>query len=490
MNDQAVRKRLNQLPVAELIRVQREHGRRRLPDEFKTRWQAAHRRAVDLLRDDGRGRPVRATAALLRETTYALHMMTQSEPVTYYSYTDVGVIDWYIGSPHAPIRELKERTLRGAFALFHDLARFESDSLSGFEERHKEAFDADAVRARQEAIRRAVTECDGALAKVGLPGLGRPLPIPPHDTLEGYAVEPARLGALVHLTCFPRTTCHDEVVFLRTIHIGELCFFALRVVFAEAVENLRRGRPSETVAGLKQGTAVTALLWHTFQVLTTMPVPHFFGFREYTERGSAIQSRNYQLLDIHYRGVDSRKLEVYRQNRSLEDLRRFRHPSFVSLRAALRDPGVQQLAGADWLRVEAAARQLDRELLKWRGLHLQFAKNYLGQPESEDTAPTAATGGTSGYPYLNQYLREGLFAYSAEDQAALEESVPGLTEYLSQRPIHGPGGVAPPTLLRGIGSAEAEETWSPPSQPAPESPDRVAGAAPDGVTPAPAEPTP
>jgi hypothetical protein len=42
-----------------------------------------------------------------------------------------------------------------------------------------------------------------------------------------------------------------------------------------------------------------------------MPRAHFLAFRDYTERGSAVQSRAYQLMDIAFRGVDPHKRGLF-----------------------------------------------------------------------------------------------------------------------------------------------------------------------------------
>jgi tryptophan 2,3-dioxygenase len=460
VNDRQIQAELNRLSIRALIQRQRCQGRRQLTTEFKQEWQAHHDRADELLEDEGRGQLVRRMASLLKEVAFSLRPLQPGETVSYYSYTDVGIIDWYLLPAHAPFRAMKHRSLKGIFSLLHDLLQFEAQSLTGIEERNQEQFDREAVHQRIDKIKEAVGECRKAFDSAELAWPSRPYQTEEYDTLEGYVTEPTRLSGLVYLTCFPQTRCHDEVVFLRTIHIGELCFFALRVTLIESIENLRRGLLEAATRSLGQAEAVAAVLDRTFRVQDTMPPEHFHAFREYTERGSAVQSRNYQLLDIYYRGVDRRKLEVYKQTNSLADLSLFAHDSFVSLRRLLEDPRSQALDG--WETVRSAAKQLDVQLLKWRGLHLHFAIKYLGRPAPSGAAGLiAATGGTAGFPYLRQFLREGLFEYTDQQVQSALSGIVDLEAVLTGRHIPQGVTVAPPPERRPLQPRQVEAPTGP-----------------------------
>lgn len=168
-----------------------------------------------------------------------------------------------------------------------------------------------------------------------------------------------------------------------------------------------------------EANAFVNVLYGAFRVLRTMPPEHFAGFRESTGNASAIQSRNYQVMDIYLRGVDPEKRDLYIGMPHLADLARFEHPRFVSLRRALATVAESRVAGADQVLQEA--RLLDERLLTWRGLHLAFAKSYL--PDGG-----AGTGGTVGAPYLARLLRAGLFPGSVMDVAVVRELFPELPD--------------------------------------------------------------
>jgi tryptophan 2,3-dioxygenase len=410
--DEKIRADLNMLPVLEFVNMQRAKGRRYLAqsDEqeavnFRTFWSEQYERATVLLDDEGRGRAVHEIARLLKEITFSINAMVTHPDVSYYPYTEVHVIDWYLNPTHVSFAELKRKALLGIVYLLHDLSRFESDSILSWETRHPEGFVRDVVTKRVKEIRESVAACRELFRFVNL---GWPSPLTQHvakETLEEYVTEPTRLSALVHLTCFPRSCWHDEVAFLRTIHIAELCFFALRVTVIEIIENLRRQFVERATQCLKEGAAIGTMLQRTFVVLNTMPVEHFAkGFREYTEHASAVQSRGYQLLDIHLRGVDARKEEVFEKNPSLADLTLFKSEEFLSLKTILEQASITR--SPYWPLIRKGAEELDQSLMSWRGLHVGFAKKYL-----KDIA--RPTGGTDGEDYLKLFLRAGLFAETA-----------------------------------------------------------------------------
>jgi len=234
-------------------------------------------------------------------------------------------------------------------------------------------------------------------------------------------------------------------VFLRTIHIAELCFFGLRTIIIETIENLRRQCFPAATKCLNEAIGFAELLHRTFGVLRTMPPDHFADFRDYTENASAIQSRGYQLLDVYFRGVDQHKLRVYKERRHLAFLEKYAHPSFVHLRSLLRQDGTSR--SEDWQKVMTAAQQLDAKLKTWRGLHVGFALAYLPPAVS-------GTGGTVGAPYLKQFLHEGLFSETAIDEEILKEMFPDIPELPGECRVPSDQGVAPVEELRYPGESQ------------------------------------
>src|SRR4051812_44617380 len=117
MSDTKIREEIQALPVQELRLEQFRTGRKQLAPEFVTHWARVHEKARDWLDDERRGQAVRRDAKLLSEITFALYVKSRGETLTYYPYTDVHLISWYLGRTHTLFRELKERALQGVFFI-------------------------------------------------------------------------------------------------------------------------------------------------------------------------------------------------------------------------------------------------------------------------------------------------------------------------------------------------------------------------------------
>jgi hypothetical protein len=122
-------------------------------------------------------------------------------------------------------------------------------------------------------------------------------------------------------------------------------------------------------------------------------------------------------MEIVCCGANPQKLDAFEHFENadhLTPLRRYLHPRFTSLRTVL--PRLQAV-GAAAEPVIAQARELDQVLLRWRGLHLAFAKAYL-------PSEVIGTGGTAGAPYLQRFLRNTIFTDTTFEAANLAEQFP------------------------------------------------------------------
>jgi tryptophan 2,3-dioxygenase len=411
MRDEEIIKILNALDIQELIRVQRATGRAKLDVDFKKFWAEKHAQAKDILDDEVRGEEVRRISHLLKAITYSLDVLGSDPKPTYYSYSDVHILDWYLGRDREKFAYFQRKSVEGISVLLSDLVQFEGSSVVGTEVNHRERYDEVVVLKRIQTLKEVVTVFLDLLSSI----TGHRTP-PNHDpvhyrTIEDYAAEPSHLSALLHFSCMPQTQFHDEVVFLRTIHISEFCFFGIRMALTEAIENIGHDMPQGAARCLGQAVEYAKLLHRSFKVLRTMPPEHFADFRSATGNASAVQSRNYQLMEVYFRGPNPQKQDVYARIHTLTDLNRFAHPLFVHLGKALDTKSEED---SRWCEVFQKARALDRDLLTWRGLHLSFAKLYLDQQQD-------GTGATEGAAYLQKYLRAGLFKETAVDVGIVSE---------------------------------------------------------------------
>src|SRR5262245_50747869 len=113
MSDIEIRRELNSLNLDELIHQQRKAGRRNLPKEFCGYWAMQNRKAASILRDPARGQFVRRLAGLLDVITRSICAFEQESKLGYYTYTDVFILDWYLGRQRETFATLRSRALKG-----------------------------------------------------------------------------------------------------------------------------------------------------------------------------------------------------------------------------------------------------------------------------------------------------------------------------------------------------------------------------------------
>ena len=402
-----------------LIEGQRIHGRQDMSTEFINKWGEQHSFALQILDDERRSRHVRILAEFLRDATASItHRQTTAKP-TYYVYADVQILDWFINQRRGRLVDLKTRCLEGIFYLLRDVLDFESRSLTGIEVHSSKKMVPRVLHERIECLRAVIEETQCVYTNIVGEQYSWKYPLIEYNSMEEYVIEEPRISGLCKFSCFPQTEFHDEVIFIRTIHIAEFCFWGLRLGVVEALEHIKRSNNLIAEQVLAQANGFAQILHLTFVLLKTMPASHFADFREATGNASAVQSRAYQLMEVYFFGVDARKLTVFEKDRNLKSLKKFYHPEFITLKTAL---GRLQSDPVTWKGTIDQARVLDKQLLSWRGLHLAFAKSYL--PQSAESG----TGGTAGAAYLRQYLRNNLFEDTQVDFDVIQLVFPDLPE--------------------------------------------------------------
>jgi len=196
----------------------------------------------------------------------------------------------------------------------------------------------------------------------------------------------------LELSMMPVYTMHDEYLFLRVLQMFETTFALLATQLRGAILSLSRHDVDEAIRFLN--SAVSALQGSSllFSLLATMQVDSFRTFREFTEGASAIQSRNYKIVESLCRTPDRSRADSIAYQSVPEVLERLSaSPQTVdgAYRAACSSDRLTDEQGG---RLKEAMESFSRALLRWRRTHCSVAIRFLGE--------ASGTGYTQGTPYL------------------------------------------------------------------------------------------
>jgi tryptophan 2,3-dioxygenase len=399
----------------EFARIQREHGRSHLPSNFVAEW-AAHRDYAKSLLSDGaiHGR-VRHLAEFIAHITYSVATFARqpiSQFVSYYPYADVGILRRFMKRAPKSFRSQVRKAAEGAYLMLLALDDFEHSSWANRVKNVRESFDRSVARSRLEQLVEATDVCRTLLTLVADAEAREPsLPVP-CQSAEGFAIDSTQESTLVHFTGFPQSRFHDEMAFLRTIHVSEFCFIGIRLLTEETRLHVEAGHMQCAAECLRHANGFADVLHKAFLVLRTMPPAHFAEFRGATGRSSAVQSVNYQRMDVALHGFNPFKTTICDENEHLTHIREFAHPEYRNLRQL-----IKTVRNGDGESIIQAARQLDVKLKSWRGLHVAFAKAYL-PPQG------TGTGNTEGAAYLKHVLSWGIFDDTPIDYQLIASTFP------------------------------------------------------------------
>jgi tryptophan 2,3-dioxygenase len=408
MSVSPVRASINHMRLDALMEGQRSAGREYLSASFRREWADVHAYAASIVADENRSPFTCQMAKVLAAATSYVGNVPAGKQPNYYQYMDGQMLDWYLEPDTAATGDLISRCVEGIHVLLKTLHSFETRSLDGLEPYHREYFDETRIRRRIELIEEFLekTQQFGACGEEDTVCLD--------DPLESFAASVSRKSGLVHLMGAPLTQSHDEVLFIRVLQASELCFLGIRLSVSAAITAITAGEASAAVAKLETARQFAQLLWELLRVLHTMPAEHFATFRLLTGKASALQSIGFHLMDTLLHGLNTEKLEHFSRIAHLKPVLCFCDPEFISLKQAVINTEENH---PKWREVWVACRQLDKDLLTWRGLHLGFAKRYIppGAP---------GTGGTSGARYLQQHLFRGIFDDHEPDWELVREMFP------------------------------------------------------------------
>jgi hypothetical protein len=200
--------------------------------------------------------------------------------------------------------------------LLADLASFEADGLLSRLQDSNQQGRASTTSARLRAILNALQRSH-EIAPHGLPVVDEPIRVRAQRSFQvAEDGELSHLGAIgrqaavrvldlaplttavVQAATLPVTTVADEYMFIRTLQIFENLFLIAVTGLRTASTALQLGDGTTASESLEDVAARIEATPSLFRILTTMPRDAFSVIRGHTHGSSAIQSRNYKLVEI------------------------------------------------------------------------------------------------------------------------------------------------------------------------------------------------
>ncbi|MFI7650634.1 hypothetical protein ACIBTZ_31850 [Micromonospora sp. NPDC049460] len=204
----------------------------------------------------------------------------------------------------------------------------------------------------------------------------------------------------------PVWTIHDEWMFIRVLQTFEATFALLAGDLREIVAAVHAGWLHPAATRMSAAATLlreTAPLW---SVMATLQPRAFHAFRAYTEGASAIQSRNYKLVESLCRAPGPNRLDSPAYL-SVPDVRALILDGQASVDGALEVLAMNGGAGVDSTLVGAMA-EFSAALRQWQQTHYRLAVRMLG-------ADQPGTGYTQGAPYLAHARTEPVFRRRPHD---------------------------------------------------------------------------
>ncbi|MGW5049555.1 hypothetical protein [Actinokineospora sp. NPDC004072] len=215
----------------------------------------------------------------------------------------------------------------------------------------------------------------------------------------------------LELTILPVYTVHDEYLFLRVLQTFETVFALLAVQLRAAVAAIAERDVDRAVHFVDGSRAALGDAGPLFSMLATMQVESFRLFRQFTEGASAIQSRNYKLVESLCRTPDRGRVDSSAYL-SVPEVR-LRIGQLTTLDDAFQEVSASgSLSDVDLGRLAEAMRGFAKAVLRWRNTHYRLAVRMLGD--------ASGTGYTEGTPYLDAVRSISVFrtVQVAGDEAA------------------------------------------------------------------------
>jgi tryptophan 2,3-dioxygenase len=235
---------------------------------------------------------------------------------------------------------------------------------------------------------------------------------------DDHAVEPADLPGMAALiadeaehrmlttTMLPVYTLHDEYLFIRVLQSYESAFALMAMYLRAAIFATATNRLADAITYIETAGQVLIDSRALFSLLGTLQPQAFHEFRNFTEGASAIQSRNYKIVESLCREPDPDRLRSTAYE-SVPEVKTLIHDGQLSLEQALRTARRRRPvdAGPERALVESMA-DLSNQLQRWRKTHYSLAVRVLGTK--------TGTGYTVGTPYLAEVRTIPIFTVPAD----------------------------------------------------------------------------
>jgi tryptophan 2,3-dioxygenase len=213
----------------------------------------------------------------------------------------------------------------------------------------------------------------------------------------------------LRLTMLPVSLIHDEYQFIRVLQSYEATFALVAVQLHTAVRALSDGESAlavRCILAAERALHEAAPLW---SLVATMRLEAFQTFREFTEGASAIQSRNYKLVESLCRRPDQSRLDSAAYC-SVPEVRQRVLAGQLTLDEAFQAArAAGRLSSGEVAELEQAMREFATTLQRWRRTHYRIAVRMLGE--------RTGTGYTEGAPYLKSVQAIPVFSSVAMDEA-------------------------------------------------------------------------
>jgi len=197
---------------------------------------------------------------------------------------------------------------------------------------------------------------------------------------------------ILQLSAMPVYVLHDEHLFIRVLQMFEATFAVLAVHLTDAVQDLTNSNGMAAASHLAVADATLRESAPLFSLIATMQPEAFRSFRAFTEGASAIQSRNYKILESVCRKPDPDRLSsaAYTSTPEIRERILGGNPTLDDAFVSACTTG--RLDTARRHQIEHAMRSFSATLQRWRHTHYRLAVHMIGD--------SPGTGYTVGTAYL------------------------------------------------------------------------------------------